>query len=456
MAVWESFESQLYWEETQRREEGCDTSGFRERIAACKGEFVKLAALYDELDRLPLRKDFPYREPDGGRLEELLVLSDASGKDPGFCGSREDLYDRMYGAWLGRCIGCALGKPLEVYPFVAGRDGKTGYEFVLDWLKGADAWPLESYIPGSSAASVHGFSAQYPASQREHIRFMETDDDIRYLLLALLMGERKGNEFTPDDVAVLWQEYLPVRMCFTAELQAYINSLNAEIDDPETRWEYYRSHHNPYREWIGAQIRVDHYAYANAGSPFLAAKVAWQDARFSHAKNGVYGAMFVAAAIAAAFNGTDPEACVETGLSVVPKTSRLYEAIREAVAVAKKAADVEMLYAELWKRFGHYSHVHTINNAACCAAALVFGKGDFTRTVTTAVCCGWDTDCNGATVGSLMGALLGAKALPTCWTEPLHDTLYSALPDFHPIAISACAHRSIALYEKLHPTKNNG
>jgi ADP-ribosylglycohydrolase len=80
----------------------------------------------------------------------------------------------------------------------------------------------------------------------------------------------------------------------------------------------------------------------------------------------------------------------------------------------------------------------------------VYADGDFEKAITTAVANGWDTDCNGATVGSVMGALLGASNLPAKWIRPLNDTLYSAIPDFHPIPISACAARSCAVYERLH------
>ena len=94
--------------------------------------------------------------------------------------------------------------------------------------------------------------------------------------------------------------------------------------------------------------------------------------------------------------------------------------------------------------------MHTINNAAACAAAIVFGGGDFSQTLTAAVCCGWDTDCNGATVGSFLGAFCGASRIPEHWKQPLHDTLYSGIPDFHPVSISACAARSLAVYDRLH------
>ena len=82
------------------------------------------------------------------------------------------------------------------------------------------------------------------------------------------------------------------------------------------------------------------------------------------------------------------------------------------------------------------------------AAVLLFAGDDYEKGITTAVLGGWDTDCNGATVGSILGAKLGAQAIPAHWTEPLHDTLYSAIPGFHPIAIRECARRSKALSDR--------
>ena len=63
-------------------------------------------------------------------------------------------------------------------------------------------------------------------------------------------------------------------------------------------------------------------------------------------------------------------------------------------------------------RYGHYSWVHTINNAAAVSAGLLWGDGDYTATVGLTVQAGWDTDSNGATAGSVAGVLLGAAALP--------------------------------------------
>ncbi|MBP5231129.1 MAG: ADP-ribosylglycohydrolase family protein [Clostridia bacterium] len=447
MPMWESTYDLIVYEIREREEEGCDVKGFRERADACRESESDLMRLYEDLSRLLVRPDYPYREPNG--LEEILSAADSPEKGEGFPGNDRALSDKLYGAWLGRCAGCALGKPVERHPFVAGNKEKRGYELIRDWLEGADAYPLSDYFPGSSSSSQ--LSLVCPDSQKERIRFMETDDDIRYLVLALLLNERKGNDFTPEDVRDNWLSLLPVYETFTAERIAYLNSMNCTLPDLESRRTYTSTYLNPYREWIGAQIRVDHYGYVNAGFPETAARTAYQDASFSHTKNGVYGAMFVAAMIAAAFTEPDPERCVRIGCSVIPARSRLREALEKAIAIGKEAGSREELFRMLWDAFSSYAWVHTINNAAAVAASLVFARGDFETAIACAVANGWDTDCNGATVGSVMGAILGADALPDKWIAPLHDTLYSAIPDFHPVSISSCAERSLRLYRKLHP-----
>jgi len=433
----------------QREQEGCDVTAlrqeFEERTAGGEYTATELNELYDRLMALPIAADFPYDEPSD--LSGIRRLREDGPRSLAVVLNEEQLFDRIYGAWLGRSAGCALGKPVEVLDFMSGKDGRTGYELIKEYLIGADAWPLDYYIPGQSR--VEGLAVRSPMSQRENIKYMETDDDIRYTVLALKLLEEKGLNFTSSDVAMGWLNALPIALTFTAERLTYTNLANRMpawgegFTDEDL--EYARLYRNPYREWIGAQIRVDGYAYAVPGKIELAAELAHRDASISHVKNGIYGAMFVAAMIAAAFAVQDPEEVVRLGLSEIPRTSRLYQDVTGAVALAKQTDNWDDLMGELWRKYGHYHPVHTNNNAALVAAALVYGGDDFEKCITTAVVAGWDTDCNGATVGSIWGAMYGAKALPQKWIEPLNDTLYSAIPDFHPIAISECAKRSTKL-----------
>lgn len=432
----------------ERKQEGCIVPDYSEKIK--NADEAELEKIYDELDALTVSEDFPYCEPE--KPDEILAAS--TGCDYKAEPDRDRLFEMFYGAWLGRIVGCILGKPHEAYPYGSG-DGKLdGWECIREWQNGAgDKFPPDNYISGKSeAAEKHGWHVGCPDSQRENIKFAESDDDIRYLVLGLLVNEKYGNNFTANDIADMWHRYLTKSMVFTAEFAAMRNSYNCTLDDPEKQIEYCRSYRNPFREWIGAQIRIDHYGYYNAGNPLAAAKAAYNDASFSHTKNGVYGAMFFAALIATAFTEKDIKKCIETALSVIPQKSRLYEDILFAVRTAEEAKSEEEIYQKLWERFRELHPVHTNNNAAVCVASLIFGKGDFVKSVAMAVGAGWDTDCNGATVGSFMGALLGAEAIPEYLSEPFNDTLYSSIIGFHPASIRECAERTYKLYLK----KENG
>ena len=89
-----------------------------------------------------------------------------------------------------------------------------------------------------------------------------------------------------------------------------------------------------------------------------------------------------------------------------------------------------------------------MSNAQIVAAALLLGGGDFGKSLGIAVTVGFDTDCNGATVGSVLGLALGAKALPEKWTAPLNDQLASGVDGFGLVHLSEMAKRTVALIEK--------
>jgi ADP-ribosylglycohydrolase len=457
----------LELEVVQCREEGRDIASLEERIfgamESCEPE--RIETIYDELVQAPIRPGFPFKEPsDLGSIlalrpkNELLlrgINTPARWSDPD---TPAQWSDKFLGAWLGRCCGCALGKPLEMAPFTTGENGKPGWRFVHEWFEATGDYPICGYTPGPSEASrSKGLSVLLNTeSLRENIRFMETDDDLRFTVLGLILLERKGLDWSSRDIGELWHELLSYGQVYTAEKRAYLNYAQATFDawgspSAEPAWwtdrmERVRMYRNPCREWIGAQIRVDAYAYASAGNPELAAELAWRDASFSHVKNGIYGAMFVAAMIAAAFVEPDAEKLVQIGLSAIPSTCRLARDIEVATELAQDSRSQLELVERLWKAFGQYHPVHTNNNAALVAAALVFAGDDFEKAITTAVLGGWDTDCNGATVGSIMGAMLGAASIPPRWKEPLNDTLYTGIPGFHPVAISDLARRSEAVH----------
>jgi ADP-ribosylglycohydrolase len=449
MPGWESLSLIVAKERRQRIEEGFDVRSLPSPETYAGLDDQALLGLLDQLNALPKREEFPYIEPDD---YDAIIGAYRSLIQP----ARLPRSSQFLGAVVGRSVGCILGKPLEAGPyFWESTLEKPGWKNIKAWFEGANQYPIRDYVPATSKATFMGLYVWYPTCQKGNIQFVETDDDLRYTLLSLELLEQKGTAFTSYDVGKLWHERLPYQLVCTAETQAYLNfaqvttHLGAQASDyTEEAAHYVRMHHNPYREWIGAQIRIDGYGYAAAGNPLLAAKMAYQDAHFSHVKNGVYGAMFFAALIASAFVETDLRRCIDQALTVIPSTSRLYEALVRTITIVEDETDTERMIDKVWVYLLDVDPAHTINNACVCVASILHAPNDFTKAIGTAVLFGLDTDCNGATVGSVMGAFLGEGAISDHWKKPLNDTMYSMLAGYHPIAISDVALRYQALYDK--------
>lgn len=352
--------------------------------------------------------------------------------------SPEARADRVRGAWQGRAAGCLLGKPVE----------KVQREGVRAIAQATGNWPVHDWftavgLPDDVAARHPWNKASLATSLRENITCMPEDDDLNYTMLNLHVLETYGPAFTTDNVGEQWLKLMPVLTVFTAERIAYLNMLNF-LEPPATA-----TYRNPYREWIGAQIRADLFGYVHPGRPAEAAAMAWKDARLSHVKNGIYGEMFVAAMVAGAFVTSDPEQIIAIGLSQIPAESRLAEAVRFAAGLRRHEPDWESAVDRLYERYGHYHWVHTINNAALVTAALVYGEGDYERSICLAVMGGWDTDCNGATVGSILGAALGAGRLPQRWIAPLRNRIRTTLKGFDNSSFDDLAQRTLVVQQQL-------
>ncbi|MDX3540931.1 ADP-ribosylglycohydrolase family protein, partial [Streptomyces sp. MB09-01] len=343
----------------------------------------------------------------------------------------QDLRTRLEAAWLGRAVGCLLGKPVEKLPL----------EGIRALARATGNWPLNDWftergVPPEVLAAHPWNRRSAPTSLAENIDGMPEDDDLNYPLIGLLLLQRHGKGFTTADVARIWLDELPAGRTFTAERIAYRNLLLG-LEPPATA-----THHNPFREWIGALIRADLHGWTNPGDPAAAAAQAYRDAVLTHTANGVYAALFVAAATAEAATGrADVHTALRAGLEVVPPRSRLAEAVRLGIRAASDEADFDLVVDRLHARYGHYHWVHAVPNTALIAAALTHADGDFTRSVCGAVAGGWDTDSNGATAGALAALVAGSpRALPHRWTAPLKNRLATTVPGFDGIGFDALAH----------------
>ncbi len=348
----------------------------------------------------PLLRD---REPD--TLEAIRRLRPAGPRKLWEKLPARGLEKRLKGAWLGRAAGCTLGAPVEMW----------SVEGMMELARShGDAFPPRDYWSGHPSADTKRYGTSTVRDYlRDGIREIPVDDDLTYTVLGLAILERFGPAFTTGDVGRTWLDELP--MACTAERVA-LENLKAGV--PATKAAL---RNNPYVEWIGADIRSDPWAYAAPGWPERAAAMAWRDAFLSHRRNGLYGAMFFAAAMAAAFAVQDAEEALCVGLTEIPARCRLAEDLRWALETAPGLSGWREARDAVDQRFPGMSPVHTNNNACLTVFGLLLGGGDFTKTIGITVAMGLDNDCTAATAGSLLGAILGIDGIPGHWWKPFRN-----------------------------------
>ena len=447
-------------ERRQAEDEGKDLRGVRAALARLAKQdldndlslWPKAQALFEKIQRLPTRAGYKFKEPsDIGGIRKARPKDRPTIRPPRL--SDAAFFDKMYGAWLGRCCGCMAGKPVE------GRRRRSMERI----LKTQGRWPLANYwsmkVDAKVAAEENWFKDQAatpPGTVIEGMTCMVEDDDTNYTTTGFAILRDKGADFAPADVAGFWLGNIPVYHVCTAERVAYRNLVmmfptpgpDGKVDGEFSSATWC----NPYREWIGAQIRADFFGFASPGRPERAAEWAWRDACISHVKNGIYGEMWVAAMLAAAWTTDDVEAIIRAGLGEVPARSRLAAGIAKVLGWKKAGwtfdQAIDQIHADWNEAHGH-DWCHTISNAEIVAVGLLWGDLDFEKSVCHAVTCAFDTDCNGATVGSIVGLILGATRMPRKWTAPIRDTLQTGIHGLHEVKLADMARKSCDLVAKL-------
>lgn len=315
------------------------------------------------------------------------------------------LRSKLEGAWLARAAGCTLGCPVEAWTIDAMEQLAKAHHM---------EFPPKDYWAGHPAPETIRYeNCKMSHYLRGRVKYIPVDDDLTYTLLGLLILEDHGPRFTTKDVAAAWIKYLPIAC--TAE-DITLQNLKSGISATRAG-----AINNPYSEWIGADIRSDPWGYAAPGWPERAAEMAYRDAILSHRRNGVYGAMFFAAAIAAAFVVDDPIEALKVGLTEIPKNCRLARDLRWALKLGPTLKDWRAARASVDKRFAGMHCVHTNNNACLTVFGLILGRQDMTATLGQTVAMGLDNDCTAATAGSILGAIVGKEGVPKHWHEPFRN-----------------------------------
>jgi len=427
LSDWEFYSSNLITEFEQSTEEGLDIAAYKDLFTAVsrlpKDDVKKRLGdvLFDIVTNAPMQKDYPYLEPSD--LPSIQALRKPYAYE-NTTGSYSE--DKLAGAWLGRICGCMLGKTVE---------GIRTNE-LIPFLKETGNYPMHRYIYRSDLTDEllnkysYGFAYRQYADEIDGMPF---DDDTNYTVMYQEVVEKYGRDFTPFDVSRAWLEMqIKDRYC-TAERVAFCNFVKGYAPPDSAVYQ------NPYREWIGAQIRGDYFGYICPGKPEEAADMAWRDASVSHTKNGIYGEMFAAAMLAVAAETNRVEDIILAGLAQIPVTSRLYEEITNLVSLYRSGATAEACFALIHEKYDeHTAHgwCHTIPNAMIVVAALLCGGSDYGKSICMSVEAGFDTDCNAATVGSILGMANGIQSIPEYWTKPINNTLHTTLFGLEKVAIS--------------------
>ena len=334
-----------------------------------------------------------------------------------------DYASRLRGAFYGRMAGCTLGAALEFHSM----------EGMEEWARRTtDVYPLEDYWDQLHHPDApHYITGKKRDLTRAFMDAVPPDDDTIYTLLGLMTMEQYGMDFTQEEMAQIWQRYLPVgpeepegmRGCWWGE-RIMMKNLAAGMSLPEAGL-----HRNPNMQNIAAWTRADSYGYACPGWPEKAAELAWRDASANHRRNGVYGSMFMAATIAAAFVVDDPMEAVRIGLTEIPRDCLFAEGIRWALEHPCK--DYREAHDAVWARYQGMFNGSALTNALHVVMGLDIGRKNFTRTIGQTVAMSGDNDCTGATAGSILGAVIGLEKIEPQWLRPFQGRMHIYLNE-HP------------------------
>src|SRR5258706_10593614 len=288
-----------------------------------------------------------------------------------------ELFDKIYGCWMGKNCGGTLGAPLE-----------KGY---------GEPEPFDVWW--------------YPQLQEGGI----PNDDLEMQLIWLKALEEVGPHIKAADLARYWLDHIGYNW---DEYGLSKTNLRLGLLPPVSGF-----YNNWFKNCMGSPIRSEIWACVAPGVPSIAARFAYEDALCDHAGGeGVFGSLFNAAVESAAFVVDDREQLIEIGLSYIPPSSETAKAIVTARAAYAASEDWKTARTRIMQAVPDRIAQYAPHNLGFQVLGWLYGE-DFGDAICKAVNCGYDTDCTGATLGSILGILAGQRNLPEKWTAPLGEAI---------------------------------
>ena len=293
--------------------------------------------------------------------------------------NRETYLDKVLGCWAGKNIGGTLGAPIE------GRREVFHYDYYIKPM-GGDPEPNDDLD-----------------LQLVWLKAMEDNG-------VFGINERLLGEYWMRHITGPWNEYGVGR-------NNIVNGFPPPLSGS--------TGNDVWKNSNGAWIRSEIWACVFAGSPDWAAWFAWYDACVDHADEGINAELFTASLEAAAFVESDLRALIDIAFARIPEDSRVARAVKVACAAFDAGKTWEEAREEVVKDSADLGWFQAPANVAFAVIGLLYGGGDFGKTVCTAINCGDDTDCTGATAGAILGIIQGYKAIPEKWIAPIGHTIKS-------------------------------
>lgn len=312
---------------------------------------------------------------------------------------KRTLRDKILGCFNGKNVGGTLGAPLE---------GKNGF------------FDIEYFI------------------QPNIVNNPLPNDDLDLQISSLNAVRRFGRCVSSEILAEYYNIFVNPSW---AEYGVGKSNLRRGIPTPICGY-----HANSYKDSCGSFIRSEIWACLCPGHPELATRYAYFDSSIDHADEGTYGEVFWAAVQSAAFVESDINKLIDIGLSYIPCQSALYKGITLVKSCYENGKAYEEARDIIFKEIaGAFSYQHTRlkdikltqyspapagfdapQNIAIAILGLLYGEGDFGKSMLLAVNCGEDADCTAGSLAATLGIILGNSALPEKWIKPINDIIVTA------------------------------
>lgn len=318
------------------------------------------------------------------------VLSQGS-----FVLSKTELQNKIKGGWAGQTIGVVYGAPVEF---------KYQGSLIDDQLN--IPWN-EHYV-------------KYWWDKKPGLF-----DDIYTDLNFVKAFEKHGLNASSDSIAHHWSN-TAYHLAHANQASRY-NILNGIMPPASGFWK-----NNPHADDIDFQIEADFIGLMAPGMVNAATDIADRVGHVMNSGDGWYGGVFVSAMYSLAFVSDDPVYIVEQAIQTIPAGTKFHDCIADVIKWHKQYPnDWKQTWFEVQKKWnldvgcpkGAFLgfNIDAKINSAYVAIGMLYGNGDFTRSVDIATRCGQDADCNPATVGGVLGVMLGYDKIPDFWLKPLQE-----------------------------------